>query len=151
MQQPEGFTRKGSENMVCKLKKIICLKQGGNAWNKKLNQALIELNFQCSDVDHSLYILRKDTNIVFLIACGRPSIVFKRPKPKTVNYQKAGKETQDKKPSPVSKILAINVRRDRRNKEIFLNQSDYIENILKYVSVWKIAIQSRLHWTSTRS
>lgn len=33
--------------------------------------------------------------------------------------------------SPISRTLGINVQRDRKNKEIVLDQKDYVEDILK--------------------
>lgn len=44
--QPEGFMKERSEGMVYKLNKALYgLRQAPRAWNHKLNQILMELNF----------------------------------------------------------------------------------------------------------
>ena len=56
MKQPEGFVKKGEENLVCKLKKSIYgLKQSSRCWNVTLHSHLLEMGFTQSTSDPCLY------------------------------------------------------------------------------------------------
>lgn len=68
IEQPEGFVNKEQEKKVCKLKKALYgLKQEAYAWNRKLEEALRELGFVRSEVDHGLYIRKeKDKRIAYV-------------------------------------------------------------------------------------
>ena len=57
MAQPPKFVRKGSENLVCKLKKSIYhLKQSPREWYSKINLFFISQGFSISKNDPNLYI-----------------------------------------------------------------------------------------------
>jgi hypothetical protein len=67
MRQPPGFEDRTGR--VCKLKRSIYgLKQAGNAWNKELNSALLDLRFQRLQSDHCCYMReeREDFEILFI-------------------------------------------------------------------------------------
>lgn len=68
IKQPEEFVKSGYEDKICKLNKAIYgLKQGANAWNKKLDNALNKLKFQRSKTDQGIYIRRESNgNVLFL-------------------------------------------------------------------------------------
>ena len=57
MDQPEGFSVKGKEHMVCKLKKSIYgLKQASQQWYLKFNDTITSFGFQENTVDRCIYI-----------------------------------------------------------------------------------------------
>ena len=57
VQQPEGFSSKGKEGYVLRLKKALYdLKQAPRAWYFKLHQCLISLGFARSSYEQSLYL-----------------------------------------------------------------------------------------------
>ena len=67
MEMPEGF-RKPGENKVCELlKSLYGLKQASRQWNLKLSNALIAAGFSQSGYDYSLFTLKKDADIVFIL------------------------------------------------------------------------------------
>ena len=56
MKQPEGFVKKGKENLVCKLKKSIYgLKQSPRCWNNALDGYLKSINLEQSNADPCIY------------------------------------------------------------------------------------------------
>lgn len=57
MKQPEGFTNKGQEHLVCRLKRSIYgLKQSPRCWNQTLNTQLKKMGFVQSASDPCIYI-----------------------------------------------------------------------------------------------
>jgi hypothetical protein len=77
MKQPPGFD--DGTNRVCKLKKSLYgLKQAGNVWNCKFNDAMHDFDFQQlkSEVQClSKLINSNETNIQKAVACFNPSLV----------------------------------------------------------------------------
>lgn len=55
--QPPGFIEKGKEGQVLRLKKALYgLKQAPRAWNAKLHNTLISLNFIKSETESAVYV-----------------------------------------------------------------------------------------------
>ena len=55
--QPPGFEIAGKENMVYKLHKALYgLKQAPRAWNKKIDQVLIQIGFKKCSVEFGVYV-----------------------------------------------------------------------------------------------
>lgn len=55
--QPPGFEIAGKENMVYKLHKALYgLKQAPRAWNKKIDQVLIQIGFRKCSVEFGVYV-----------------------------------------------------------------------------------------------
>ena len=68
MAQPLGFVKKGSENLVCKLKKSIYgLKQSPREWYSKINSFFISQGFSRSKNDPTLYIKHTEDDIIIVI------------------------------------------------------------------------------------
>jgi hypothetical protein len=68
MEQPQGFSVLEYPNHVCRLhKSIYGLKQAPRAWFTRLSQALLNLGFCGSQVDHSLFTYHLDSVHVFLL------------------------------------------------------------------------------------
>ena len=60
VEQPTGFIKKGDEHKVLKLKKALYgLHQVPRAWNAKLNDTLLSLNFNRSPSEYAIYTKRK--------------------------------------------------------------------------------------------
>ena len=56
MCQPEGFTVKGKEHLVCKLhKSMYGLKQSGRVWHHTLKQGLEKLGFTAGEADSTVF------------------------------------------------------------------------------------------------
>ena len=68
MTQPPGFIDKDRPNYVCRLNKAIYgLKQSPRAWYKELKKYLLSLGFRNSMADTSLFVLRLQNHIVYLL------------------------------------------------------------------------------------
>ncbi|XP_071687138.1 uncharacterized mitochondrial protein AtMg00810-like [Rutidosis leptorrhynchoides] len=68
MEQPPGFVSTRFPNHVCRLKKALYgLKQAPRAWFQRLSSFLVSLGFTCSRADTSLFVFKKDSNILYLI------------------------------------------------------------------------------------
>ena len=56
MEQPEGFTVKGKENLVCRLKKSLYgLKQAPRQWYKKFDSFMVDHGYRRTTLDHCVY------------------------------------------------------------------------------------------------
>ena len=54
--QPEGYIKKGNENLVCRLiKSIYGLKQASRNWNKEISSFLISIDFYKLQSDECLF------------------------------------------------------------------------------------------------
>ena len=68
MDQPEGFSVKGKEHMVCKLKKSIYgLKQASRQWYLKFNDTIASFGFQENTVDRCIYMKVSGSKFIFLV------------------------------------------------------------------------------------
>lgn len=68
MDQPPGFVDPDRPDYVCKLKKAIYgLKQAPRAWYNELSSFLLSLEFVNSLADTSLFILRQETKLIYLL------------------------------------------------------------------------------------
>ena len=133
MEQPRGFEVKGHEDKVCKLKKAIYgLKQGGLAWNKKINQRLLEIHFKRSTFDPCVYYYDYQGITVYvavfvddLICMSNSSGHLK------LLFEKLAEKFPIKDLGELKKCFGINVTRDRKMGTLSLDQTDYIEASLR--------------------
>jgi len=109
------------------------LKQGAHAWNRKLHDVLTELGFKRSKIDQSLYIRRENNgSVVYLAVYVDDLLLFTNNQElKRTIINQLEEKFKMRNLGPVSMILGINIHRNRQTKEIFLDQTEYIENILR--------------------
>jgi hypothetical protein len=68
MHQPKGFVDTDNPHFVYKLHKVLYgLKQAPRAWFNRLSSFLLELGFIASLVDSSLFILKNDFVLIFML------------------------------------------------------------------------------------
>ena len=68
MEQPKGFTKKGNEHLVCKLKKFIYgLKQASRHWYIKFNNTITSFEFKEDIVNQCIYLKVSGSKFIFLI------------------------------------------------------------------------------------
>ena len=66
MDQPMGFSVKGKEHMVCKLKKSIYgLKQVSCQWYLKFNDTIVSFGFKENIVDQCMYLKVSGRKVIF--------------------------------------------------------------------------------------
>ncbi|KAL6332600.1 hypothetical protein AAG906_009920 [Vitis piasezkii] len=68
MMQPPGFEDSSCPTHVCRLQKALYgLKQAPRVWFHKLNSFLLQIGFQCSRADTSLFYFHSASDIVILL------------------------------------------------------------------------------------
>ena len=68
MDQPEGFSVDGKDQMLCKLKKSIYgLKQASRQWNIKFNDTITSFGFEENAVDRCIYRKVSESKFIFLV------------------------------------------------------------------------------------
>lgn len=67
MEQPEGFVVQGKEDKVYLLKKALYgLKQAPRAWYSRINDHLLNIGFEKSLSESTLYVKHKGNNVLIV-------------------------------------------------------------------------------------
>lgn len=133
MKQPEGFVEKGMEELVCKLHKALYgLKQAGRTWYNKLHECLCRMGYTRSESDYSIYYRQLyDTKVIIAIYVDDIILMSNN----LTHLQDLKRSLRDaftmKDLGEISSYLGIGIKRDRKNRCLTLNQTKYIEDILK--------------------
>ena len=68
MDQPFGFSQKGSEHLVCRLRKSIYgLKQASRQWYLKFHEVRMTFGFKENSVDQCIYLKVSGSKFLFLV------------------------------------------------------------------------------------
>ena len=133
MLQAEGFEIKGHEDKVYKLKRSIYgIKQSSKQWYLKFHQAILEIGFEISPLDHCVYIWKCYDELTILslyvddilLAGNSPNMMSK-----TKSFLSSRFEMKDM--GPTTYVLGIKITRDKNTKLLYLDQKNYLEKILK--------------------
>ncbi|KAK4382648.1 Retrovirus-related Pol polyprotein from transposon TNT 1-94 [Sesamum angolense] len=102
MEQPDGFTQPGHEHLVCKLKKSLYgLKQSPRQWYKRFDSYILQIYYkQCNMYD-----------VLTLKAM-------------------LSQEFDMKDLGATTKILGMEIHRDRGSRKLWLSQRGYVEKVL---------------------
>eukprot|EP00252_Welwitschia_mirabilis_P028029 TRINITY_DN992_c0_g1_i5.p1 TRINITY_DN992_c0_g1~~TRINITY_DN992_c0_g1_i5.p1 ORF type:complete len:816 (+),score=171.97 TRINITY_DN992_c0_g1_i5:277-2448(+) len=138
MHQPEGFINKQCPDFVCRLNKSLYgLKQAPRQWYRKFDTFMKELSYQKSQLDHCVYFSGNvSSKFVILLLyvddmliAGNDEAEIKRLK------MEMGKHFAMKDLGHAKKILGMSIHRDRKQKKLWLSQSDYIGKVLERFSM----------------
>ena len=132
MEVPEGVAvDTNNKDIVCKLQKSLYgLKQAPRVWYQKLHTFLTSKNLKLvrSDADHSLYV---GSNLVIAVYVDDLKIVAKT-KGLMEEVKKALSSEFDMKDlGEINHYLGMHIIRDRRNQTIHVNQTAYINAVIK--------------------
>jgi hypothetical protein len=133
MDQPEGFVDPKHPNKVCKLKKSIYgLKQASRSWNRRFDEEVKKFGFIKNADEACVYKKASGSIITFLVLYVDDILLFGNDIP-TLEGVKAwlGSCFSIKDLGEAAYILGIRIYRDRSRRLIGLNQSAYIDKILK--------------------
>ena len=133
MEQPKGFGIKGHKDKVLKLNKAIYgLKQGGRAWNNKINKKFLELGFKKSQFDPCVYYLIHQAITIYL-ALFVDDIICMSNSTSALNQLKSKLSTffPIKDLGDLTRCFGINVTRDRKKGILTLDQEDYITSSIQ--------------------
>lgn len=131
MKQPEGYD--DNSGRVCRLlKSLYGLKQASKVWNDKLNEALISLGLNRSEVDQCIYYCVSKHSMVYVAIYVDDVLVFSNDKEATQRIKNVlSSKFKMKDMGSVSSVLGMRVQRDEVKKLIKLDQSEYISSVLK--------------------
>ncbi|CAA7045319.1 unnamed protein product [Microthlaspi erraticum] len=115
MEQPEGFEVDKDKDQVCLLKKSLYgLKQSPRLWNKKFNQFIIGEKFVRSHQDSCVYVKKVESGYMYLLLYVDDILMAAKDIAEIVKLKSAlSSEFEMKDMGPASRILGIDIRRDR--------------------------------------
>lgn len=131
MEQPEGFIE-GKESDVCLLKKSLYgLKQAPRQWDKKFKEFLRRHGLTASTADPCVFNSEEEERILILILYVDDGICFSNKRETLIDIINEMKEEFKITTGSVSTFIGMNVTRNRKEKRISLNQTQYISKVLK--------------------
>ena len=131
MDQPEGFVVHGQEHKVCKLdKSLYGLKQAPKQWHEKFDNLIISNGFKVNESDKCIYY-KSENDICTIICLYVDDLLIFGSNIHAINSVKSllSANFDMKDLGEASVILGIKI--TRSEKGISLDQSHYIEKILK--------------------
>jgi hypothetical protein len=133
IKQTEGFVVKGKKELVCKLKKSLYgLKQSPRIWYQKFDTYILELGFVRSRGDHCVYSKKVGNHFIYVVVYVNDMLLVGNNMDviKEVKSQLFSKFDM-KDLSAANFILRMEIKRDRANRKLWLNQRKYVETILQ--------------------
>ncbi|KAK2442716.1 putative mitochondrial protein [Trifolium repens] len=131
IEQPEGFVIHGQEHKVCKLdKSLYGLKQAPKQWHEKFDNLMIENGYKVNESDKCIYY-KIEKGICTIICLYVDDLLIFGSNLPAVNAVKSllGNNFDMKDLGEANVILGIKI--TRSEKGISLDQSHYVEKILK--------------------
>ena len=133
MEQPEGFTKKGNEHLVCKLKKSIYgLKQASRQWYIKFNNTITSFGFKEHIVDQCIYLKVSGSKFIFLILYVDDILLASSDLGllgETKEYLSKNFHMVDM--GEVNYVISIEIFRDQSRGVLDLSQKGYIDRVLE--------------------
>ena len=138
MHQPEGFIKKGKEDMVCKLNKgIYGLKQSGRVWHQTLKNEMSKIGFTPGLADTTVFFRYGDDGSVNLagwyIDDGLLASKSKASMNRMVNDIRGSFEIKDL--GEPERLLGIKITRNRELGSIHMSQPSFINTIAKRFNI----------------
>ena len=133
MNQPEGFIKKGKENLVCRLKKgIYGLKQASRCWFNTINQCLKNSGFEQCKSDTCLYVKQVGVDFMIIALYVDHLLAATNSKQMLHDEKEQLKRKFDMKDlGEAHYILGIQIQRDRKKKLMLLHQTKYLQGLLE--------------------
>ncbi|KAH9655560.1 Integrase catalytic domain-containing protein [Citrus sinensis] len=133
MAQPEGFIERGSEDKVCLLKKSLYgLKQSPRQWYLKFDEFMLSHGYCRSRFDNCVYFkfLTNGSGIYLLLYVDDMLIACKQKEEVKKLKVELSTEFEMKDLGAATKILGMQIKRDRESKVLYLSQEDYVKMVL---------------------
>jgi len=158
MSQPEGFVDSKLPNGVCKLEKSIYgLKQASRRWNLCFDEKVKEFGFSRSENESCVYVKASGSIVTFLVLYVDDILLIGNDIPTLQDVKSwLGKCFAMKDLGEAAYILGIRILRDRSKRLIGLNQSTYLDKVLKRFCMenskkGELPIQSNTKMSKTQS
>ena len=132
VEQPDGYVIQGKESMVCRLNKTLYgLKQSPRVWWQNIDAFFESLGFKRIQCDYGVYI-KWNNGIKFIISVYVDDLMLVCSDMREINDMKAklSKQWEMSDLGVLHHILGIGVHRDRARRQIYLEQSRYISDVL---------------------
>ncbi|AAF19226.1 Highly similar to Ta1-3 polyprotein [Arabidopsis thaliana] len=133
MEQPEGFVSDSSENKVCRLKKSLYgLKQSPRQWNKRFDRFMSSQQFIRSEHDACVYVKHvSEHDFIYLLLYVDDMLIAGASKAEINRVkEQLSTEFEMKDMGGASRILGIDIYRDRKGGVLKLSQEIYIRKVL---------------------
>jgi hypothetical protein len=133
MIQPEGFVVKGQEKKVCRLmKSLYGLKQSTLQWNKALHKSLLEMGFHRCKVDPGTYYKIIGEEIITLLIYVDDAFFMGSNKAQVLAHKaQFMKQWESRDLGQAKEYLGMRIIRDRKKRTISLDQTCYVEKVVK--------------------
>ena len=131
IEQPEGFVDPKKKDMVCKLHKTLYgLKQAPRAWYERLHNYLIQIGFQRTNDNSSLYIKESPDNKIVLAEIFVDDTVFTGNDDLCKEFlEQMNKEFEMSMFCEIKFFVGLQIQQNKNG--IYITQSKYIKEILK--------------------
>ncbi|KAG6689840.1 hypothetical protein I3842_11G194500 [Carya illinoinensis] len=133
MHQPQGFSVKGKENLVCKLKKSLYgLKQTPRQWYWKFDNFMCSNGFTRLQADHCFYMKNFDNSYIILLLYVDDMLVAGSSIEEINKLKKQlSKRFEMKDLGAAKQILGMRIIRDRSNDTLKLSEEEYVKKVLR--------------------
>ena len=135
MEQPEGYstTARGEQRLVCKLQKALYgLKQAGRAWNEKMLDALLQLQFISLDSDSCVFVQRGDSYVMFIALYVDDLLLFSSSLPRLIHLKsKLCQLFEMTDMGEAHYILGLKITRNRSARQLSLSQQEYVRRVVE--------------------
>jgi len=131
MTVPEGINVPG--DVICRLlRSLYGLKQAPRMWNKRLDEFLIKEGFSRLEADHSIYIRRTSTCMI-IISVHVDDLLLLTDSEESMMRIKGALSTEFEMSDcgPIHFYLGIQVHHHRQRRIVSLNQTHFIDQILR--------------------
>lgn len=132
MDQPEGYVTKGKEDLIFLLKKSLYgLKQSPRQWNKRFDGFMKEQGFRRSPYDQCVYIsgVEMSSRVYLLLYVDDMLVVSKDMEVIRELKARLSSEFEMKDLGAATRILGMDIVRDRKAGTLKLSQGKYLEQV----------------------
>lgn len=131
MDQPEGFVIHGQENKVCKLdKSLYGLKQAPKQWHEKFDNLMIENEFKVNESDKCIYSKYENNTCTIICLYVDDLLIFGSNLNAIKDVKSLLCHNFDMKDLGEADVI-LGIKITRTDNGISLNQSHYVEKILR--------------------
>ena len=137
MRQPDGYIDKNSPNKVCKVhKSLYGLKQPARCWNLVMDEFLKSNGYLQNAADPCLYsktVQNGKKSILTIIAVYVDDTILATNDIDILNSEKLNlsKRFEMDDREEIHHLLGMRIKRNRTSRELTIDQSTYLENVLK--------------------
>jgi hypothetical protein len=124
---------KGKKELVCKMKNSLYgLKQSPRMWYQKFDTYMLGLGFTRSKEDHCVYFKLFGDHLIYFVLYVDDMLLIGKNKEIIQDVKTQFSYKFDMKDLGASNfILVMEIKRDRKNRKLWLNQRKYVEKILQ--------------------